>query len=67
MKLLMTGLIMSLLILSCGGANDGDAATDTTHMPVDTNLNNSNVDHINRADGTILTDTTGQDTLRNRQ
>ena len=40
----------------CGGANDGDPKTDTTTMPVDTNLNKTQVNHINRSEGTIIAD-----------
>lgn len=50
MKLISTALV--LILLSCNnGANDGDPATDTTTMPIDTNITKDTSDHINRADG----------------
>ena len=62
MKLMI--LVLSTEILaSCGGAADGDAATDTTSMPVDTAHMSDSIDHINRADGTVPVDTTLGDTL----
>ncbi|MBA2744937.1 MAG: hypothetical protein H0U44_01810 [Flavisolibacter sp.] len=64
MKKLFIVFVVGIVVSSCGGALDGDAATDTTQMPIDTNINNPTVDHINRADGTILRDTLGRDSLR---
>jgi len=50
-------IILSIAIMAgCGGANDGDPKTDTTTMPVDTNLNKTQVNHINRSEGTIIAD-----------
>ena len=48
---------------SCGGAGDGDARTDTTSMPVDTNVYKTDNDHLNSAEGTRKTDSTGKDTV----
>jgi hypothetical protein len=50
--ILIAGCLVALM--SCGGANDGDAKTDTTSMPVDTNLMKNESNHINRRDGTII-------------
>ena len=51
-------------MMSCNNAaNDGDANTDTTNMPVDPSMNKDTVNHINRADGTQMQDTSA-DTLR---
>jgi hypothetical protein len=47
--------ICSLMIVfalsACGGATDGDAATDTTSMNQDTNQFNDTSDHINTSSG----------------
>jgi hypothetical protein len=56
-----------ILVMSCNnGANDGNAATDTTTMPRDTNLNRDTSNHINRADGVRMMDSNSkkQDSAR---
>lgn len=66
-KILAAGIIVLAFLTSCNGANDGNPKTDTTAMPADTNMNKDTVHHINRADGTVRTDTPkGADTLRGR-
>jgi len=58
-------LVLSTVVLwSCGNAADGDAATDTTSMPVDTALMGDSVRHLNRADGSVMADTSLRDTMR---
>jgi hypothetical protein len=59
-------IIIIVGLMSCNnGANDGDPGTDTTTMPVDTNLQNQTSDHINRADGRIQVDSSRHpDSLR---
>ena len=58
-------VLMAAAIVSCNnGANDGDPTTDTTNMPVDSNLNNTSSDHINRSDGTVLKDSANRDSIR---
>lgn len=64
MKLLMTSILLGCMLAGCGGANDGDAATDTTSTPLDTNIHSNTSDHINRADGTISVDSAGKDSVR---
>lgn len=58
-KILIFALIL-LFIFSCGGANDGDANTDTTTMPVDTSVQNTistdTAGYINTAEGQIPVD-----------
>ena len=54
-------LISAAILQGCGGANDGDARTDTTTMPVDTNLNKTDVNHVNSAEGTTVADSTKKD------
>ena len=51
------------ILWSCGGAGDGDAKTDTTTMPVDTNVYHSDTNHINSAEGPRKADSTGKDTV----
>jgi hypothetical protein len=63
MKLMMMFIMAGFIFSSCGGANDGNAATDTTTVPLDTNRNANTSNHINRADGTKVADSTGTDTL----
>ena len=41
MKMLLTGAVATMILLSCNNANDGDATTDTTNMPMDTAVINS--------------------------
>lgn len=48
MKKILLPAVISITLFSCGGANDGNANTDTTTMPVDTSVQN-----------TISTDTAG--------
>jgi hypothetical protein len=48
MKKILIFALSSIFLFSCGGANDGNANTDTTSMPVDTSVQN-----------TISTDTAG--------
>ena len=62
-KLIIIGLVVGLN--ACGGANDGDAATDTTTtLPPDTSeITNIGVDtagNINTNTGTYYSDTSGQ-------
>lgn len=62
-KLIISGLIVFLT--ACGGANDGDAGTDTTTtLPPDTSeIMNAGVDtagNINTNTGTYNSDTSGQ-------
>jgi hypothetical protein len=56
MKKLAIVAIVVLLMGCSNGANDGKAGTDTTRMPVDTNLNRDTSNHINRADGVRMLD-----------
>lgn len=61
MKKLAFGCVLSCALLSCSDANDGNANTDTTVLPVDTNEMKSGTDttsHINTNTGTYPTDTT---------
>ncbi len=59
-KILMLTLI-SISLLSCGGANDGNADTDTTTMPVDTSVQNTTstdtAGYINTSNGKVALDT----------
>ncbi len=59
-KLFITSLI-SIALLGCGGANDGNANTDTTTMPVDTSVQNTistdTAGYINTPKGKVLLDT----------
>lgn len=62
-KLIILTLVAGLT--ACGGANDGDAATDTTTtLPPDTSeMRNAGTDtagNINTNTGTYYTDTSGQ-------
>jgi hypothetical protein len=63
MKNLLAGLCFSFILFSCGGALDGDATTDTTTMPIDTNINNPNASHYNRADGPVIDTSLVRDTI----
>jgi hypothetical protein len=55
------GVVVALT--SCGGANDGDASTDTTTMPIDTaGMNNTGGSNINSNTGSYPTDTSDQRT-----
>ena len=58
-------MIVSLVVClcSCGGASDGNPNTDTTTMPVDTNLNSDTSNHVNTSAGTKVADSTGRDTM----
>jgi hypothetical protein len=62
--LLVAGTAM--VIASCGGANDGDATTDTTSMPIDTALmnNNPNASNINTNTGSYPQDSSAQSDVR---
>ena len=62
----LIAILMVAGMMSCNnGANDGDASTDTTTMPPDTNLQNQTSDHINRADGQVPLDSSRHpDSLR---
>ena len=64
MKKTMITIAIVWGLISCGGANDGDAATDTTStIPVDTAvLKNDPTDttQINTNTGTYSTDTNAQ-------
>jgi len=53
-------LFSTAIIFSCGGANDGDARTDTTSMPIDTNLTKNEVNHSNSSVGTTIADSTNR-------
>ncbi len=59
-KILILSLI-SVSLLSCGGANDGNPNTDTTSMPVDTSVQNTistdTAGYINTSEGKIPLDT----------
>ncbi len=61
MKKIFIPALISIILLSCGGANDGDANTDTTTMPVDTSVQNTTstdtAGYINTSDGKVLLDT----------
>ncbi len=50
-RLLLIGC-MAAGLCSCSGAADGDAKTDTTAMPPDTNMNKTEVNHLNTSEGT---------------
>lgn len=56
MKKVFILFLSSAFLLSCGGANDGDATTDTTNMPVDTNVGKSTTNTINSKTGSYTTD-----------
>lgn len=65
MKLLLTGAIATMILLSCNNANDGDAASDTTSMPMDTAVMNSGSDtaaQFNTNTGTMPADSSRPDT-----
>ncbi len=59
-NILILGFI-SIFLFSCGGANDGDANTDTTTMPVDTSVQNTistdTAGYINTPSGEVPLDT----------
>ena len=61
MKKILILTLISISLLSCGGANDGDASTDTTTMPVDTSVQNTTstdtAGYINTPEGKIAIDT----------
>jgi hypothetical protein len=65
MKTITALLFGCMMFAACNGATDGDANTDTTNVPTDTNRYNptDSVDHINSAAGTTIdsaaTDRTG--------
>ena len=63
MKKILFFAFISISIFSCGGANDGDATTDTTTMPVDTSVQNTTstdtAGYINTPEGKIVVDTNG--------
>lgn len=52
--ILAAGLAFSLL--SCSDARDGDPKTTETNLPADTNVNKTDVDHINTNYGTVSKD-----------
>lgn len=61
MKKILIPVLISTALFSCGGANDGDANTDTTTMPVDTSVQNTTstdtAGYINTSEGKIPLDT----------
>ncbi len=61
MKKILFFAFVSISLFSCGGANDGDASTDTTTMPVDTSVQNTistdTAGYINTPEGKIVVDT----------
>lgn len=58
MKHLLIAAVAGFFLVSCtNGATDGNANTDTTHMPTDSNITRDGTDHVNRNFGTVPTDT----------
>ncbi len=61
MKKILISAVISITLLSCGGANDGNANTDTTTMPVDTSVQNTTstdtAGYVNTPTGKIPRDT----------
>ena len=66
MKRILFAAGTAILIASCGGANDGDATTDTTSMPIDTGMmnNNPNTSNINTNTGSYPQDSSAQSDVR---
>jgi len=56
MKKLLSILILTIAMYGCSGAGDGNPNTDTTTMPVDTNVYNSQSNHVNTSAGTKVAD-----------
>jgi hypothetical protein len=67
MKQIAGILMLTMSLWSCSGANDGSAATDTTTMPVDTNVYKTQTNTTNRADGTIVVDSVTKDSVHVKQ
>ncbi len=61
MKKFLIPALISIALTGCGGANDGDANTDTTSMPVDTSVQNTlstdTAGYINTSKGKTIIDT----------
>ncbi|MBD0285270.1 MAG: hypothetical protein ICV79_07575 [Flavisolibacter sp.] len=47
-----------IYLFGCGGANDGDARTDTTTMPADRGVMDTPTNNINTSTGTYPNNTT---------
>jgi PBP1b-binding outer membrane lipoprotein LpoB len=67
MKKLLMIAGAALVLASCSNALDGEAKTDTTSMPVDTNLNRTTTNNHNTPEGTIVGDSTGRDSIFSQQ
>jgi hypothetical protein len=53
-------ILFFIVLAACNNATDGDAATDTTQIPRDTNLYKSDTDtadHLNSSSGSVPIDT----------
>ena len=47
----LTAVLAVMIMMSCNnGANDGNAKTDTTTMPPDSNIGQDSSNHINSSD-----------------
>jgi hypothetical protein len=48
MARLLTAVLAMMIMMSCNnGANDGNAKTDTTSLPPDSNINMDTSNHVN--------------------
>ncbi len=63
MKQIVIAVMVMMALAGCGGANDGDATTDTTNLPVDSGMGVQDTGgQYNTSAGVYQADTTKPDT-----